>query len=688
NNLVAGTHTIDVKDANGCIFSTTAAVNNTTGPTAIATTHTDATCATANGTLTLGAVTGGVAPYTYAVDGSAFTATTIYNNLAAGTHTIDVKDANGCVFATTVDIAASNGPTAIAVTIADAACGVANGSITLGAVTGGVAPYTYSVDGSAFTATTLYNNLAAGTHTIDVKDANGCVFATTAAVNNTTGPTAIVTTHTDATCATANGTLTLGAVTGGVAPYTYAVDGSAFTATTVYNNLAAGTHTIDVKDANGCVFSTTAAVNNTTGPTAIATTHTDATCGLNNGTLTLGAVTGGVAPYTYAVDGSAFTATTLYNNLAAGTHTIDVKDANGCVFATTAALTGGLAPNLVITNPAAVCAPGTVDITAAAITNGSTAGLTYTYWRNAAATLPLINASGIAIGGTYYIRGTTAQGCSVIKPVTVTINPLPTAILSGGGTICEGSGKTLTVTMAGTAPFQLVYTDGTNSFVINSINSNTYQLTVAPAANTTYTISSISDAVCSSTGNGSSATISVEPAVPGIRYPAVVATANVPEPLTSRILGNDYTYNWTPPAGLSNPFINNPIFTYDRQTQYLIEMTSAAGCITVDTLLVKMLSDIPTDIQSDIFVPKAWSPNNDGHNDKLFPIPVKIKELVYFRIFNRWGQLVFETNILLNGWDGIFHGQPQVMDTYTWTLEAIGEDGKYYKRAGNSVLIR
>ena len=55
--------------------------------------------------------------------------------------------------------------------------------------------YTYSVDGSAFTATTVYNNLAAGTHTVDVTDANGCVFATTAAINNTGGPTAVATTQ-------------------------------------------------------------------------------------------------------------------------------------------------------------------------------------------------------------------------------------------------------------------------------------------------------------------------------------------------------------------------------------------------------------------------------------------------------------------------------------------------------------
>ena len=209
-----------------------------------------------------------------------------------------------------------------------------NGSITLGAVTGGKAPYTYSFNGSAFTATTVYNNLAAGTYTVAVKDANGCVFnAPDATINNIDGATAIAVSKTDASCGNSNGTITFGAVTGGMAPYTYSFNGTAFTATTVYNNLAAGTYTISVKDANGCVFNApNATINNTGGPTAIAVTTTDATCGSNNGTITLGAVTGGIAPYTYSVNGTAFTATTVYNNLAAGTYTIAVKDANGCVF--------------------------------------------------------------------------------------------------------------------------------------------------------------------------------------------------------------------------------------------------------------------------------------------------------------------------------------------------------------------
>src|SRR5205814_953413 len=210
--------------------------------------------------------------YTYSIDGGAFTATTNYTNLAAGSHTIDVKDANGCIYSTTAGINNTNGPTAIVVTPTDATCGADNGTITLGAVTGGAAPYTYSIDGGAFSATTNYTNLAAGSHTIDVKDNSGCIFSTTATVNGATGPTAIATTVTDAACGASDGTLTLGAVTGGVSPYTYSIDGGAFTATTNYTNLAAGSHTIDVKDANGCIYSTTAGINSTNGPTAIAVT--------------------------------------------------------------------------------------------------------------------------------------------------------------------------------------------------------------------------------------------------------------------------------------------------------------------------------------------------------------------------------------------------------------------------------
>src|SRR4029077_12399750 len=160
---------------------------------------------------------------------------------------------------------------------------------------GGTAPYTYSFNGSAFTATLAYPNLAAGTYTISVRDANGCVFnAPNVILTNTPGPTAIAVTPVNETCGNANGSITLGAVTGGTAPYTYSFNGSAFTATLVYNTLAAGTYTIAVRDANGCTFNPPNVIlTNTPGPTAIAVTPVNETCGNANGSITLGAVTGG-----------------------------------------------------------------------------------------------------------------------------------------------------------------------------------------------------------------------------------------------------------------------------------------------------------------------------------------------------------------------------------------------------------
>src|SRR5205814_4600890 len=145
-----------------------------------------------------------------------------------------------------------------------------------------------------------------------VKDANGCIFSTAASISSSNGPTGITVTPGNSTCGANNGTITLGSVSGGTSPYTDSVDGGAYTSTVVYSNLGAGPHAITVKDANGCTVSTTATISNTSGPTAISVTPGNASCGANNGTLTVGAVTGGTSPYAYSVDAGAYTATLVY----------------------------------------------------------------------------------------------------------------------------------------------------------------------------------------------------------------------------------------------------------------------------------------------------------------------------------------------------------------------------------------
>jgi gliding motility-associated-like protein len=89
-------------------------------------------------------------------------------------------------------------------------------------------------------------------------------------------------------------------------------------------------------------------------------------------------------------------------------------------------------------------------------------------------------------------------------------------------------------------------------------------------------------------------------------------------------------------------------------------------------------------------VPSAFTPNGDGVNDEIFPDGWGIRNLIYFRIFNRWGQLVFETNVYRHGWDGMYQGVPQNMDTYMYQaeVETFIDEPSRLKKSGTFKLIR
>ena len=209
----------------------------------------------------------------------------------------------------------------------------------------------------------------------------------------------------------------------------------------------------------------------------------------------------------------------------------------------------------------------------------------------------------------------------------------------------------------------------------------------AVAASGTYFIKASAAGGCSFV-KSVEVTVRINKGENSVRYPTITTTPYISVQLNAREPGLINNYTWDPPLGLSNSNRKDPVFRYEKTTEFTVRIDYGNDCPVVDTVLVLVNRGSQDGCTSGIYVPKAWSPNNDGHNDKLFPIPVCIRELKFFRVFNRWGQLVFETNILDHGWDGIYKGVPQVMDVYTWTLEATGEDGKFHQLAGNSVLIR
>jgi large repetitive protein len=489
----AGSHTIIVKDANGCTFTTTVNVATSPGPTALAVTTVNSTCGASNGIINIGATTGGTGPFTYSVNGSAFTSTTSYTGFAAGTYTVVVKDANGCTFSTTATVLNTPGPTAQATSTTNATCGLSNGTVTIGATTGGTPGYTYSFNGSAYTSTTNYTGLAAGTYTVIVHDANNCAFTVNPVVANTPGPTALSVTTTNSTCGNSNGVITIGAVTGGTAAYTYSVAGSAFTSTTNYTGFAAGTYTVVVKDANGCTFTTSATVVNTPGPTALAVSTVNSSCGASNGVINIGAVTGGVPAYTYSVNGSAFTGTVSYSGFAAGTYPVIVKDANGCTFTVTATVNNASGPTaLVVNSTATSCGASNGTVTIGAVTGGVAP---YTYSFNGGAYSSTTNYTGQA-AGTYNVSVKDNNGCTYSTTVTIANTPGPTALaVATVNSTCGSANGTLTIgtVTGGTAAYTYsinasAYTGTTN---YTGLAAGTYTVTVKDVNGCTFTVNPV-----------------------------------------------------------------------------------------------------------------------------------------------------------------------------------------------------
>ncbi|MEO6070169.1 MAG: T9SS type B sorting domain-containing protein [Chitinophagaceae bacterium] len=174
--------------------------------------------------------------------------------------------------------------------------------------------------------------------------------------------------------------------------------------------------------------------------------------------------------------------------------------------------------------------------------------------------------------------------------------------------------------------------------------------------------------------------IKVDRAKPGIRYPVKYAATDVPAPLQARPISESVL--WTPGFGLNNRAVFKPVYTGNSDQLYTIALKTISGCITIDTQQVKIME------RADIYVPTAFTPNGDGLNDRLAPVLAGIKDLRYFRIYNRWGQLLYETKDEQQGWDGTLKGVKQPAGAVVWTAEGTGIDGRTFFRKGSCVLIR
>ncbi len=166
---------------------------------------------------------------------------------------------------------------------------------------------------------------------------------------------------------------------------------------------------------------------------------------------------------------------------------------------------------------------------------------------------------------------------------------------------------------------------------------------------------------------------------PAENYPVKYAVVNLPLTLRARPIAEQVI--WSPATYLSDASSFTPVFQSGREQTYLVTLKTIAGCTTIDTQLVKINKGIA------IHVPNTFTPNGDGTNDLLRPFMIGIKELAYFRVFNRWGQLIFQTSDINGAWDGRFKGMQVEMQTVVWMLEGTGVDNLKYQAKGSTVVI-
>jgi len=184
---------------------------------------------------------------------------------------------------------------------------------------------------------------------------------------------------------------------------------------------------------------------------------------------------------------------------------------------------------------------------------------------------------------------------------------------------------------------------------------------------------------CADLKDSLTAIVLISEPLPGVRYPRIEALERTPISLEARNIGNGFL--WLPSAGLNNASIRTPVFNYDKDIEYLIRISRPDGCLTVDTIQLRVHAN------AQILVPDAFSPNGDGTNDYLDIFILGVKK-IHFWVFNRWGQLMFETTDPKQRWDGRYQGKPQPLENYVWIAEGETYSGKIIRKRGQTILVR
>ncbi|MDD3877880.1 MAG: gliding motility-associated C-terminal domain-containing protein [Bacteroidales bacterium] len=588
------------------------------------------------------------------------TQTPLVNPQVNTTYTVTATDNFGCH--ATAQVAVHVIQLQLSSNLTHATCfNYCDGEISISPYGGGY-PYTFSWSNSASTA--QISNLCAGPYSVTVTDTNNCQIIEQ---YNIVQPPVLSVLLIDTVHVVCNGIcdglITVGG-SGGTPPYSYSWISGQNTPT--INGLCAGIYTVTVTDSNNCFAVLPVEIDDTSNFDAQVNISNISCFGFCDGEAQAFGI-GGTMPYTYQWVGGQTTDT--LGGLCDGVYNVTVTESLGClrnVYITVTQPPQLIVNTNILSNPSCY---GFCDGEAQASISGGTQPYN-TLWSN--------NQTGISVSnlcdGTYSVIVTDSNLC-IAGDTFIMQEPTPLILeLSSTNVPCVDvcNGVAIATVSGSTPPYTFLWSDGQTTSSASNLCSGNYSVTV------------LDDHNCSIINNITVADSSVLPPTFNVTSEFdTIYNSQSSQLIATQLPG--FSYSWSPSGSLNNPNIFNPIASPTQTTTYYLTLTDPWGCTYIDTITIIVIEVICDD--SNIFIPNAFSPNGDGYNDLLLVRGHVIDEL-YFTVYNRWGEKLFESKKLSDGWDGVYNGMMSESGVYVYYLEVICIDKQEFFKKGNITLVR
>ena len=676
--LSANTYTVTITDGHSC---TSSASFNVTEPPALALgapVITNVLCfGNATGSI-MANPSGGTGAFSYSWSNLATGQTN--SGLTAGSYIVTVTDARNCTISASYSVTQpASGPTFGNATITNLLCnGSSTGSITVN-VSGGTPGYTYSWSANANTLNSATaTGLGAGTYTVTATDGGGCSVSSSNSISQPTPITFGNATLVNDSChGGSTGSAQISPSGGAGSPYTYTWNGVA--GNNPETGLAANTYTVVVTDANLCTASTTIVISQP-GPILDSITIENVRCkGGNDGSLTVHAY-GGNPPFVYHWGDGTTSETDAGLTAQPNPYTVTITDNTGCSASDGATVTE---PTLALSfthSETQVKCFGDQNGTISVVGAGGTGPYQFSVTKDDANFVSGTNGTATGLdSGLYLIQVSDHNGCTRTDTAFVKSPVQDVFDVTVDSTSCYGS----------------AYKDG-SIYVTPLIANNmpyTYTIDNGQVQDTNYfgNLAAGPHEIIATNQFGCPTTIDTTVSQPGPGFATVLPKDTTIQLGQSITLISGFgpfgassitSYNWVTSEGLNCIDCPYPLATpYSHISEYVLTITYNQHCTASDSARIIVKSN------PKFFIPNSFTPNGDGNND-VFEIYGEDIKTVVLRVFNRWGEKVFESSNQFNGWDGTYKGIIQTPDVFTYDAQITFLDNTKTEQHGSITLIR